>query len=370
MSAQKIYFYPHGYFRDRQLDTIRNWPRSGVLNPSLAESRLGEQVGKEKSFGKGIPLSWKQRLPFINVKLRPSGLPKEAIVYVWGAVIASGPFILDLDSPYALTGYNLKSMRFYRSFLRRYLNHPRCIAIRCMSEACRETLRLLFGEEVYARSTVHYPYIRAMIEGLPEHPGEKGCRLLFIGTQFEIKGGGALLRAFRRVYEAEPTARLDLITHLPPAYAALAASCPGIAVHEAYFTREEVSRRFMRGADVLVHPTYVDSFGMAALEGLAHGLAVIATDVYALKEMVRDKINGSLLTPPISIWDGYLPSRYYYDLPRFKEHLEKLDTRFFEDSLADAMLRLARNPADLLASRRASLDLLKARFLREDCGDA
>ena len=41
---RKIYFYPHAYLRDRQLETIKNWPSSDVINPEIALNRFGNEV--------------------------------------------------------------------------------------------------------------------------------------------------------------------------------------------------------------------------------------------------------------------------------------------------------------------------------------
>jgi len=362
MTERKIYFYPHGYLRDRQLDTVLNWqPSQQVLNPEIAHNRRGAQVAKSKSLAKKQSVSWKHRLPLINLKRRPRGIPEDAVVYVWGAIITSGQFIVDLDNPYALTGYNLEAISLYKRVLQHLLTSSRCLEIRCLSQACRETLGLVLGKAVYDRATVHYPRIEPRIQDIPES-STLGCRFLFIGTQFEIKGGAALLRAFRRVYAKEPTASLDIVTHLPSEYEVMTADCHGIHVHAAHFTREEIYSRFMKQSDVLVHPTYVDSFGMVVLEALASGLAVLATDLYALREMVEDGGNGYLLQPPISIWDQYLPSKsysnYYRDWAGFKSDLASIDTKKFEDDLVKSMLYLAQDLTQLRRFRLSSLKLL------------
>ena len=46
---RKVYFYPHSYLRDRQLETIRQWPLSEVINPEIALNRVGNQVNKNKA---------------------------------------------------------------------------------------------------------------------------------------------------------------------------------------------------------------------------------------------------------------------------------------------------------------------------------
>ena len=360
---RRIYFYNHAYMRERQLDTIRSWPRREIVNFETFEHRIGKQVTRERALTGATRPRWVQSMPLVNIKRRPAGLGRDVVVYAWGAVIAPGPFILDLDNPYALTAYNLSAMRIYRAVLRRVLLGNRCVEIRCLSAACRETLRLLFGDRVYDKAVVRYPHVpdgdlRRAADATPTRP----CRFLFVATQFEIKGGAALLRAFRRVARESPGATLDIVSHVPPAYHDLVAGCPGITVHAAEFSRHEIAGRFLRHADVLVHPTYVESFGMVALEALAHGLALVATDVYALGEMVRDGRNGRLLQPPISIWDGYLPSRHYYRLASIADVIRRTDTASFEARLGEAMLELARDRAWRSTARVESRALYEAQF--------
>jgi glycosyltransferase involved in cell wall biosynthesis len=356
----KVFFYPHGYMRDRQIDTIRHWPEDQVVNPDIAGNRRGAQVSASKAHAARFASSWKQRMPLLNIKLRPRGAPEDAVVYVWGALIASGDFIVDLDNPWSLVGYNIGAMSFYLPLIRRLLLTRRCREIRCMSAACRESLRLLFGEGVHAKAIIHYPYMQQAVEMVEQV--QQQARFLFVGTQFEIKGGEALLRAFARVHARCPGCHLDIVTHLPERFEQLAAACPGIAVHEARFSREEIHTGFMRQADILVLPTYVDSFGMVALEALAHGLGLIVTDVYALGELVETGYNGDLLQPPISIWDGFLPSAVYRDLANVKQHIHATDTGAFEDRLAGVIERFVIDRAWRLRARQASTRLMRERF--------
>lgn len=87
----------------------------------MADDRSVGQVSREQALARSMGVSWMQRLPLVNVKRRPKGLPGEVVVYAWGSVLASGAFIVDLDNPYALTGYNLRAMALYRWVLRMWL---------------------------------------------------------------------------------------------------------------------------------------------------------------------------------------------------------------------------------------------------------
>ena len=129
--------------RDRQLETIRQWSLSEVVNPEIALNRVGNQVDKKKALSKKLYLSWKQKLPLPNIKWRPKKLDKDTVLYVWGGLTTKGLFITELDNPWSLVGYNIKAMKLYSFFIKKILKSDRCIQINCMSQAC-ESLKILF----------------------------------------------------------------------------------------------------------------------------------------------------------------------------------------------------------------------------------
>jgi glycosyltransferase involved in cell wall biosynthesis len=55
--------------------------------------------------------------------------------------------------------------------------------------------------------------------------------------------------------------------------------------------------RAYREADILVHPARWEAFGMSLVEGMSRGLPVIASDVAAVPELVRNGENGILVEP-------------------------------------------------------------------------
>jgi len=356
----KIFFYPHAYLRDRQLDTIRNWPEDEAVNASEMIKRTGAQVSRSQALTPTRP-SWKTRLPLINVKCRPKDAPPDAAVYVWGGLITSGPYIIDIDNPYAFTAYNPLAVKLYRAIIRALLKSPRCLQIRCLSQACLDGVRREYGESVAAKAVLAYPAIQPAVTK-PHPQAADRCRFLFVSTQFEIKGGEALLKAFARVVEAFPGAELDLITHLPERFKALVEDIENVRVHEANLNRDELGEHFLSQADVLVHPTYFDSFGMVVLEALAYGLPVIATDVYAIHEMVEDGKNGILLKPPLSIWSGTEPSALFSDIGRMCAQVSSTDNLAFEESVAGAMIAFAKDSKRRAEAARMSLDLIHTKF--------
>lgn len=57
---------------------------------------------------------------------------------------------------------------------------------------------------------------------------------------------------------------------------------------------QEALPRYYAAADVLVVPSYYESFGLVALEALACGTPVVATPVGAMKALIADGVNGFL----------------------------------------------------------------------------
>lgn len=355
----KLYFYPHAYLRDRQLETIRAWPPENVLNPDIALNRRGAQVSKEKASNPSLGSSWKQKIPLVNLKLRPKEAPNDSTVYVWGGLIATGTFIVDLDNPWSLVGYNISAMPIYKYLIKRILLSKRCLEIRCLSNACRQSLKTLFGDAVFSKARVHYPVAGLpLLDNVPERDEEKEtCKFLFVGSQFELKGGGQLLEAFRRARIKNSNIELNIITHLPEKYEESVKLIPSVSCYPVEFSRTEIFQKFFMTSDVLLHPSFMESFGMTVLEGIAHGLAVVANNIYALGEMVKDGNNGFLIEPPISKWSGVMPNRYFMQKNEFVRRIQELDSERYIESLESAILELASDSQKLQEKKKCSLNI-------------
>jgi len=359
----KVFFYPHKYLRPRQLDAIRMWPREEILNPDLLEKAAPSHVEKSSALAKGLRRSWKQWLPLINLKPRPKEAPMSAALYVWGGIPLRGPFILDLDTPYATCAYNLHAFLLYRRILRLILESSRCLEIRCMSRACRVSLRYYFGHKVARKARVHYP-LQVSNGFSPVETERKACRFLFIGSQFDIKGGESALNAFSELTKLGVAAELDMITYLPGEHAERAESLPGLRVWEPTFNRRELMERFFLRADALIYPTLMDSFGMVALEAVSAGLGVIGTRIYAIPEMIRHGYNGELIAPAISPWDRVLGTKDMMEWHNYKQKVLAIDKRGMEKQLLSAMRRIAESPAYRDQLKEGSRALFRSRFQR------
>ncbi len=124
------------------------------------------------------------------------------------------------------------------------------------------------------------------------HPGpQKGSdqplRILFVGGDFERKGGDILLQAFRRLDPG--TAELILVTRTPVAPEA------GVIVRNDLVANTAELVTLFQTSDLFVLPTRAEAFGIAAAEASAVGLPIITTAVGGLSDIVLDQVTGYLV---------------------------------------------------------------------------
>lgn len=127
----------------------------------------------------------------------------------------------------------------------------------------------------------------------PRPEREAGWRptVVFIGKDFERKGGSVLLDAFERVRREMPDARLRIIGP-----AADGIDRPGVDMMGTL--RKAVPAEYARlvdtlqTSDVFCLPTRYEPFGIVVIEAMALGIACVTSDTWAMTEMVVDGETG------------------------------------------------------------------------------
>jgi glycosyltransferase involved in cell wall biosynthesis len=119
--------------------------------------------------------------------------------------------------------------------------------------------------------------------------------ILFVGKQFDRKGGRVLLDAFERVRRAVPSATLTIVG---PRLGVLG---PGIK-NPGFLSKQNpdgfaAMKRLYSDATVFVLPTLYEPFGISYVEAMAHGLPCIGTNICAVPEIVEDGNTGRLVAP-------------------------------------------------------------------------
>ncbi|MBV9893821.1 MAG: glycosyltransferase family 4 protein [Chloroflexi bacterium] len=117
---------------------------------------------------------------------------------------------------------------------------------------------------------------------------EGPLRLLFVGGNFERKGGMLLLDVLRGRFAGR--CELDVVTRdeVP--------ATPGMRVHRTEANSPELLRLYAQ-ADLFVLPTRAECFGIATVEALASGLPAIMSDVGGAADIVDHGATGWLIQP-------------------------------------------------------------------------
>jgi glycosyltransferase involved in cell wall biosynthesis len=121
-----------------------------------------------------------------------------------------------------------------------------------------------------------------------DHDGP--LRILFVGGNFERKGGQLLLDWFRNDRAAQEC-ELHIVTR-----DAVDAGAR-VFVHRDVPNNSEALRELVRSCDVFALPTYADCHSLASIEAMSSGLPVITTNVGGIPEIVVDGITGFIIQP-------------------------------------------------------------------------
>jgi starch synthase len=153
---------------------------------------------------------------------------------------------------------------------------------------------------------------------MPEVPREKDYstqQILFVGVEFDRKGGPQLLEAFRKVRAARPRATLHIVG--PHDLEAVGKLDDGVIFHGFLDRRDpaqgSILRRLFSEATLFVMPSLYEPFGIAPLEAMTYQVPCILTNRWAFPEMVESGVSGELVEPADQ---EELTARIFYLLDR------------------------------------------------------
>jgi glycosyltransferase involved in cell wall biosynthesis len=122
-------------------------------------------------------------------------------------------------------------------------------------------------------------------------------RFLFVGREFERKGGLELLRAWPAVRAARPDAELTVIGPATMQHALPAGVRFAGRIDRSTPAGREAFLSAYRDATAFVLPSLYEPFGIVLLEAMAQGLPCVAADRCAMPEIVSDGDSGRIADP-------------------------------------------------------------------------
>ena len=158
----------------------------------------------------------------------------------------------------------------------------------------------------------------------PREPQAGPVKILFVGGDFQRKGGPLLWEAFRALQPAPIELHLVTRSTLPAE--------PGVFVYRDLQPNSAALKQLYHDCDIFCLPTEGDCLPMALSEAGAAGLPLVSTRLAGIPEIVRDGETG-LLMPPGD-----------------------------QDALTIALKRLAENPELRLSQGQRALELVARAF--------
>jgi alpha-maltose-1-phosphate synthase len=272
-------------------------PRLSALDEYLALARAVRPSRARWLASAGFSASRRQKLDAtLERELRVRAGSYDLIVQLQTRCSPPRPYVIYTDNTMALTQglypqYAPLGSRQAREWLR------------FEARVCREA-EVVFTFSEFARGSVIADYgcpperVLAVGAGANqlaatiEHRDHAQPRALFVGNEFERKGGEVLMGAWRLVLERMPDAQLVVAG---PNRGSSSALPPGVT-WLGRLSRDELEAQY-RAATTFVMPSLFEAWGHVFVEAMGYGLACIGSDCCAMPEIIDDGVTGVLAAP-------------------------------------------------------------------------
>lgn len=222
-------------------------------------------------------------------------------------VLGPNQFVVDVEHVSSFVGMNHRKLHVpvTRKLIQKSLASDKCIGLLPHSRAAMNTLSLINpSRAIWDKSTVLYPAVRFREEMATKRTGEVPS-LLFMG-EYYWKGGREVIRACSRLARSVDFNLTYISLRVPPPPDVLneARQSMDMSYYEGPIPREFLFTQIYPRTDIFVMPTYIDTFGYAYLEAMAHGIPCVGTNHFAVPEIIENGVTGFTVDPPVSYFDG------------------------------------------------------------------
>lgn len=176
-----------------------------------------------------------------------------------------------------------------------------------------------------------------------DRSGKQSNKILFVGKEFERKGGEVVLEAFRILKkEKKPDAELYIAG---PENWPLPVEIPE-GVKFLGLMRPEKLAAYYNLCDIFVMPSRSEPFGIVFAEALIFGLPCIARNAFSMKEIITEGKNGYLIDEenPVELADKMHLLLHNEDIKSYvASHQEAYRKKYSWDTIAKFVLTIIQN---------------------------
>ena len=114
----------------------------------------------------------------------------------------------------------------------------------------------------------------------------------------DVKGHIYLIQAMQRVLQSFPSAKLLIVGQGRMENILIKqVNDLGIKDNVLFLAQSSDTKNMLAAMDVFVMPSLQEGLGLALMEAMAQGLAVVGSAVGGIKTLIKDKVNGLLVEP-------------------------------------------------------------------------
>lgn len=296
MSNKKVYFNIRPTSRERMWDTPKhaNEMCEVILPNGVKQQSSIKTYANSTSFISKLKYEVSKKL--INKQRVDSSVSVNAnLLYMWGAFPKNSDksFILELDNPYTPAYYHIENFKKNKEKIKVQLD--KAYKITYMSETCKNHCIELYGKDLEKKSFINYPYMESNYK--KNNRNNDGIiNFIFVGLNSRLKGGIELLEAFSHTKCSQ--IRLTFISNLTDIEKQIYEKDPRIKIMPPQ-PRQKLVNEIYPKMDIMIFPSFYESFGVVLLESLSFGMGIITLNTYATPEIVENNYNGKLLHHPI-----------------------------------------------------------------------
>jgi glycosyltransferase involved in cell wall biosynthesis len=230
-------------------------------------------------------------------------------------ILNKKPWVVDIEYARSFVG-NRHDTLLNPDMQRRiskYLSSEYCKKIMPHCYAASKSMNSIFGKKFNNKTEVVYPAIRKSKKY--KKTKSDSINIFFYGrNRFFLKGGKETLEAFsllQKKYDVTLTMKADVPTNYREKY-------PNVIYEDRMLPKEQFFKKIFSQADVFCFPSFMDTFGFVLLEAMSLCLPVVATDIFAMKEIVENNKGGFIIKSPIT-WHN---NKYLFKWNSMKEYAE------------------------------------------------
>lgn len=264
------------------------------------------------------------------------------------------PYVIDFEHVAGLTDF-LDTWNLKKENIQKFLENKNCVGILPMSNAALDTFKETLGEgffnKIKDKVRIIYPSLSIKNNKIEEDrsviSNPRRYNILFVGNHVYRKGLHILLKAFVRFPVDEYNLYIisDIDKSLKEKYLR-----ENIFFFAPKFSREEILGKFFAPADLFVMPTFYDTFGMVFLDALITGTPIVATNIFAIPEIVENNKNGIL----IDLEEDYITKDPYLT-NNTMESFKEMDYGFV-NSVYENILKIERSKSIKNYAKKSSKD--------------